>query len=91
MIDDPKKYKIKKVFIHPILLLKADKFLIRITIKHRDCQALQNSLRDCKLVISVGGEFQARTNEFRNLKPYWVVLTEALKRLPEHDWRVAQG
>lgn len=36
LVDDHKKYKIKKVFIHPILLLKADKFLIRITIKHRD-------------------------------------------------------
>ena len=36
LVDDPKKYKIKKVFIRPILLLKADKFLIRITIKHRD-------------------------------------------------------
>ena len=88
-MDDSKNYKIEKVFIHPILLSKADKFLIRIKIKHRDFRALQNSLRDCKLAIFVGGEFQAKTSEFRNLKPYWVVLTEASKRLPEHHCHVA--
>ena len=45
LVDDPRKYKIKKVFIHPILLLKADKFLIRMTIKHSDFSGFTKKLK----------------------------------------------
>ena len=45
--------------------------------------------REFDLVMLVGKEFQRREPvNVRERKPYWVVLTEATKRFPSHDWHV---
>ena len=52
-------------------------------------RVLRNILREFELVILVGKEFQRRGPvNFRERKPYWVVLTEATYKFLLHNCRV---
>ena len=51
---------------------------------------MRNIVREFELVILVGKEFQRQGPvNFRERKPYWVVLTEVTYRFLLHDCLVA--
>ena len=53
-------------------------------------RVVRNIVRKFELVILVGKEFQRRGPvNFRERKPYWVVLTEVTQRFLLHDCLVA--